>query len=141
MTKNEIYYYLWDKESPLKNSEFEWLRRYIKNQNFIVKYGFYNKTSERPICLIYDLIPKQMRRTGVENNWTILAERKMSNAEIIEFINFYFKISYKRFLVFYYSNINKLIIDDEKLNIKTPTSFIEECEKKGLRKNLQLKLI
>jgi hypothetical protein len=47
---------------------------------------------------------------------------------------------YKRFLVFYYKNVDKLIFDDMRLNAETPNKFIEQCRKKGYSGTFQLKL-
>lgn len=133
---------LWNKKEDFSFDEFVFLKKYIKNKNFKVSYGFYNKISSKKtqIAIIFDLMPSQMRRTGVENNWEIISIRKMTDKEIEEFINFYFRNSFKRFLVFYYSNVDKLIYDDKRLGTATPESFIEQCRKKGYSGTFQLKL-
>lgn len=82
-----------------------------------------------------------MRRSGVENNWEIISTRKKTDKEIEQFITHYFRNSFKRFLVFYYKSIDRLIQDDKTLEAITPGDFIEKCIKKGYSKNLQLKAI
>jgi hypothetical protein len=136
------YYQLWNKADEYSSDELKFLKSYIKNQNFKVSYGFYNKVSSKKmqIAVIFDLIPSQMRRTGVENNWEFICSRKITDKEIEEFINHYFRKSFKRFLVFYYNNVDKLIHDDKRLEAITPDDFIEQCRKKGYSGTFQLKL-
>jgi isochorismate hydrolase len=116
------YMMLWDKKEEFSLEEIKFLKSYIKRQNFKVSYGFYNKESSKKmqIALIIDLIPNQLRRTGVENNWEVITTRSITDKEIEEFINHYFRNSYKRFLVFYYKNIDRLIYDDKMLDAVTP---------------------
>jgi hypothetical protein len=116
------YMMLWDKKEEFSLEEIKFLKSYIKRQNFKVSYAFYNKESSKKmqIALIIDLIPNQLRRTGVENNWEVITTRSITDKEIEEFINHYFRNSYKRFLVFYYKNIDRLIYDDKRLDAVTP---------------------
>ncbi len=136
------HYNLWNKQEDYTEKEFSFLKSYIKKQNYKVNYGFYNKESSKKmqIAVIFDLIPNQMRRTGVENNWEIIESRNITDKEIEEFINLYFRSSFKRFLVFYYKNIDRLIYDDARLEAITPTKFIDECRKKGYSGSYQLKI-
>jgi hypothetical protein len=136
------YMMLWNKKEEFSFEEFKFLKSYIKRQNFKVSYGFYNKESSKKmqIALIIDLIPNQLRRTGVENNWEVVTTRSITDKEIEEFINHYFTNSYKRFLVFYYKNIDRLIYDDKRLDAVTPETFIEQCRNKGYTGTYQLKM-
>ena len=133
---------LWNKTEPYTVDEIKFLKSQIKNKNYVVKYGFYNKESamKKQIAVIFDLMPNLGRKTGVENNWEIISTRKITDKEIEEFITFYFRNAFKRFLVFYYKNVDKLIFDDMRLNAETPNKFIEQCRKKGYSGTFQLKL-
>jgi hypothetical protein len=141
-TEIEKYYNLWNKTEDYTDEEFNFLKKQIKNKKFTVTYGFYNKESamKKQIAVIIDQIPFMNRRTGVENNWEYIETRDITNLEIEEYINFYFRGSYKRFIVHYYNNVDKLIYDDKKLNAVTPDNFIEQCRKKGYTGTFQLKL-
>lgn len=136
------YYQLWNKCDEFSDEDMRFLKSYIKTKNFKVKYGFYNKISsnKRQIAVIFDLIPAQTRRTGVENNWEVICTRAITDREIEEFIYHYFKSSFKRFLVFYYANVDRLIQDDEKLGSVTPEDFVEKCRSKGYSGAFQLKI-
>lgn len=136
------YYDLWNKADSYSDDEFKFLKKYIKRQNYKVNYGFYNKVSSKKmqIAVLFDLIPLQNRRTGVENNWEVISTREITDKEIEEVINHYFRNSYKRFLVFYYTNVDRLIHDDKRLEATTPDKFIEQCRKKGYSGTFQLKL-
>ena len=142
MTNTEREYSLWNKIEEYTAEEFKFLKKQIKSKNYKVSYGFYNKVSakKKQIAVVFDTMPFQMRRTGVENNWEIFATRTITDYEIEEYINEYFRNSFKRFLVFYYSNVDRLIHDDEKLMAITPDSFIDQCRKKGYSGTFQLKL-
>lgn len=142
MKNFQKYMMLWDKKEEFSLEEIKFLKSYIKRQNFKVSYGFYNKESSKKmqIALIIDLIPNQLRRTGVENNWEVVTTRSITDKEIEEFINHYFRNSYKRFLVFYYKNIDRLIYDDKRLDAVTPESFIDQCRNKGYTGTYQLKM-
>lgn len=142
MSNHKKYIDLWNKKEEFSEEDLTFLRSYIKNKSFRVSYGFYNKVSSKKmqIALIFDLIPFQNRRTGVENNWEIISTREITNKEIDEFINHYFKKSFKRFLVFYYKDLERLMIDDRKLGAETPYEFIKKCEEKGYHGKYQTKI-
>lgn len=142
MKDSEKAYVLWNKEEEYSEEEFKFLKNYIRKQNFKVSYGFYNKISskKKQIALIFDIIPSQMRRTGVENNWEIISTRQITEKEIEEYIIHYFRDSFKRFLVFYYNNVDRLIHDDNRLDAITPDNFIDQCRKKGYSGTYQLKM-
>jgi hypothetical protein len=136
------YYNLWNKMEDYTDNEFDFLIKHIKKKKFTVTYGFYNKESKlkKQIAVILDQDPNMNRRTGVENNWETIVKRDITILEIEQFINFYFRRSYKRFIVFYYENVDKLIYDDNKLNAITPSIFIDKCRNKGYTGTYQLKL-
>jgi hypothetical protein len=142
MNKYKKFNVLWNKQEEYSLDEFSFLRSFIKNKNIRVSYGFYNKISSKKmqIALIFDLIPFQNRKTGVENNWEIISQRQITDLEIDEFINHYFRKSFKRFLVFYYKDLEKLIIDDRKLGAETPYEFIKLCEIKGYKGKYQTRI-
>lgn len=135
-------YNLWNKTEAYTVDEIKFLKSQIKKKNYVVKYGFYNKESamKKQIAVVFDLMPNLGRRTGVENNWEIISTRKITDKEIEEYIIHYFKNAYKRFLVFYYKNVDRLIYDDKKLGAVTPDNFIDKCRKKGYSGTFQLKL-
>lgn len=136
------HYELWNKIEQYSDDEFRFLKKYIKKKNYMIKYGFYNKESsiKKQIAVILDLEPNKNRKTGAENNWEIISSRSMTDKEIEEFIIHYFRNSYKRFLVFYYKNVDKLIYDDDKLNAETPIQFINQCRDRGYSGSFQLKI-
>lgn len=136
------YYSLWNKTEDYTDEEFNFLKKQIKSKKFTVTYGFYNKESsmKKQIAVIIDQMPFMNRRSGVENYWEYIVTRDMTTLEIEEYINFYFRKSYKRFIVHYYNNVDKLMYDDKKLNAATPNTFIEQCRDKGYSGTFQLKL-
>lgn len=142
MSDWQKHYDLWNKSEDYTDEEFKFLKSYIKKKNFKVRYGFYNKISsqKKQIAVIFDTNPFMTRRTGVENNWEIIHTRDITDKEIEEFINHYFRAQFKRFLVFYYNNVNKLVYDDKRLNAITPDKFIDECCKRGYTGTYQLKV-
>lgn len=141
MKDYERYYELWNKIEEYTVDEFKFLKSYIKSKNYKVNYAFYNKVSakKKQIAVVFDSTPS-MRRSGVENNWEVICSRNITDKEIEEFINHYFRKSFKRFLVFYYNNVDRLIHDDTKLQAITPDVFIEKCRKKGYSGTFQLKI-
>jgi hypothetical protein len=145
MTKNTKHYYdLWNKDINIDfdPDEFAFLKKQIKNKKFTITYGFYNKVSaqKKQIVLIINTDPFMTRRTGVENNWEYITTRDITDLEIEEYINFYFRSSYKRFWVFYYRDIERLIVDDLKLKTITPPVFIKMCQDKGYEGKYQTRL-
>lgn len=137
-------YELWNKNpnEDFTDAELVFLRKYISKKKYKVKYGFYNRESSKGkyISLIFDLMPNQNRKTGSENNWTIISEREMTDKELDEFILFYYRASFKRFLVFYYKDLERLLIDDNKLGAETPYEFIKQCEDRGYKGKYQTRI-
>lgn len=135
MSEYKKAYALWHKDpnEDFTDAEIIFLRKHLLKKKFNVKYGFYNRESSKGkyIALIFDLAPYIGRKSGAENNWTIISERNMTIKELDEFIIFHYRKSFKRFLVFYYKDLERLLIDDSKLEAKTPYEFIKECENKG----------
>lgn len=136
----ERFYNLWNKQTTedWTTEEFTFLKKQIRKKNYKVTYGFYNKISSKnkQIALIIDSTPLS-RKSGVENNWEYISSRKITDLEIEEYINFHFRSSYKRFLIFYYQNIERLISDDDKLKAITPPDFIKLCQERGYSGNYQ----
>lgn len=145
MTANtKKLYELWNKtiEEDFTSDEIIFLKKEIKKKNFKVSYGFYNKESsqKKQIALIVDKDPFSPRRCAAENNWTYITSRQITDSEIEEYILFYFRSSYKRFLVSYYKDVERLIIDDSKLKVITPPVFIKMCHDKGYAGSYQTRL-
>jgi len=138
----EKYYFLWNKKTDYTVEEIEFLKLFIKKKKYTVSYGFYNKVSsqKKQIAVVFDLEPMKIKKGGVENNWEIIHKRPITAKEIEEFINQYFQASFKRFLVFYYNNVDRLIYDDKRLDAETPEKFIDECRRRGYSGTYQLKL-
>lgn len=137
-------YDLWEKDmsEDFTDQERSFLKRYLKKQRYLVKYGFYTKVSlkGKQIAVIFDLEPYKNRKSGSENNWEVICQRQMTDVEIDEYITFYFRPSFKRFLVFYYKDLERLLLDDSKLAVETPYEFIKACEKRGYVGKYQTKI-
>ncbi len=114
-------------------SEMKFLRIKIKLKGVIIKYGFYRKKSAsgKQIAVIFDFAPQTARKSGAANNWDVLCEREITSEELDEFIVHYFPAQDRRFLVFYYRDIEHLLSDDQKLDAVTPPNFIDECRRRG----------
>jgi hypothetical protein len=137
-----LIYQLWDNQENLTEEQIQLVFKELKSKKIKVKYCFYQKesTQNKQLAVVYDLIPNQSRRTGVENNWEVISTRLISDSELIDYVKNYFQSSYKRFLVFYYENIDKIIYLDKKFNVNTPESFIDESLKRGYKGNFQIKM-
>lgn len=135
MSEAKKIYDLWEKDmsEDFTDQERSYITKYLKKKNYLVKYGFYTKVSlkGKQIAVIFDFEPYKDRKSGSENNWEVICQRPITDAEIDEFITFYFRPSFKRFLVFYYKDLEKLLLDDRKLQVETPYEFINMCEKRG----------
>lgn len=145
MTKDvERFHNLWNKDlnEDWSPEEFLFLKKQIRKKNYKVTYGFYNKKSakNKQIALIIDLMPHMNRRTGAENNWEYIVSREITDLEIEEFINYYFRSSSQRFWVFYYKNIERLIEDDQVLKAITPNTFIKMCQERGYSGDYQTRI-
>lgn len=136
------YDQLWNKSTEYTSEELDFLKSYLTKKKFTVSYGFYNKVSlqKKQIAVVFDLEPMKMKKSGVENNWEIIYKRQITSKEVDEFIKQYFRSSFKRFLVFYYHNIDRLIYDDKRLDAETPEKFIDECRRRGYSGTYQIKL-
>jgi hypothetical protein len=137
-----LLYQLWNKQDDFTKEEIQLIFKELKSKKIKVKYCFYQKESaqKKQLAVIYDLIPNQSRRTGVENNWEVISTRLISDLELIDYIKNYFQSSYKRFLVFYYENIDKIIYLDKKFNVNTPENFIDESLKRDFKGSFQIKM-
>lgn len=125
---------LWNKPMGLDftEDEIEFLMGFLGQKGYRVKYGFYNKISAKGkyLTVLYDSMPNMNRRTGVENNWEFISERAITDAELREYIIFYYRASFKRFLVFYYADIDAVIATDIKLGAITPKDFVKSAERR-----------
>jgi hypothetical protein len=137
-----LLYQLWDSQENLTEEQIQLVFKELKSKKIKVKYCFYQKESaqNKQLAVVYDLIPNQSRRTGVENNWEVISTRLISDSELLDYVKNYFQSSHKRFLVFYYENIDKIIYLDKKFNVNTPESFVDESLKRGYKGNFQIKM-
>ena len=126
---------LYDKPANYKFSdiEIEFIKKHCPIYKFKAKYAIYKKKSKKgkQIGFFIDQIPCQHRKSGVENHWEFITERKLTKLEYEEMIH-NFGTNTRRFIVWMYDNIESLIQDDLKCNIDTPQEFIDECKKRGL---------
>ena len=125
---------LYDKPLALDFTEEEinFLEGYLTSKNYTVSYGFYKKISlkDKYLVVVIDTMPNNNRKSGAENNWELLKTRPVTAQEIREFIIFNYRTHYKRFLVYYYCDVYKIISEDLKLGAETPKEFIKACELK-----------
>jgi hypothetical protein len=65
-----LLYKLWDNQENLTEEQIQLVFKELKSKKIKVKYCFYQKESaqNKQLAVVYDLIPNQSRRTGVENN-------------------------------------------------------------------------
>lgn len=129
-------------DEDFTDDEIRFLKKHFKKNPFTVKYAFYNKSSTagKYITYLWDLMPHSPRKSPVENYWQIIETRKPNDNEIMEYILFYFRESHKRFVVWYYQKVEKLVHDDQCLKNVTPEKFVEQCIAKGFWGNYQTKL-
>lgn len=121
--------------------EVKFLKRHLPKSKWRIKYAFYNKYSSKGcyITFIIDGEPNAVRRSGVENYWTIICERPLSNIEYDEVIR-NFGTNHRRFKVWYYDCIEALIQEDKKYYVETPKEFVKQAKEKGYSKSIQLNL-
>lgn len=90
-----------------------------------VLYVIYKLKSKTPFMVIYDSMPGS-RRSLVMNKWTIVGERDANEEELKEFIKEQFV---KRFVSFFYEDIDFLIKEDALYGVETPAEVIEKMQK------------
>lgn len=74
--------------------------------------------------VIYDSMPGS-RRSLVMNKWTIVGERDANEEELKEFKKEQFV---KRFISFFYKDVDFIIKEDSLYGIETPTEVIEKMK-------------
>lgn len=88
-------------------------------------YAIYKKQSKDKcqIAFLIDQIPNSWRRSAVLNNYNIIYKRPLSKIEIEE-CEANKEFNNKRFIVWYYKDLEYLIKEDLKYGIKTPKEAI-----------------
>ncbi len=121
------------------DEEFNFLKSKIPKSRFSAKCCLYKKKSKKGyyIAFMIDLMPNHIRRSGVENVWEVISTRKLSDIEYEEQIHNY-GCNIRRYVAWYYFNIEYLIMEDLKYGVATPAEFIRECKKRGYSKSIQL---
>lgn len=129
------------KEYKFTPKEIKFIKKHLPKHSFRVKYALYNKKSSKglQIAFIIDTMPYQSRKSGVENYWTYICDRPITNIEYDELIENY-GMNNRRFKVWYYKHIEMLILEDKKYNVETPADFIKICKDKGYTGDFQLKM-
>lgn len=134
---------LWSKPISYKFTEREiaFIKKHNPKHQYKVKYAFYNKKSSKGLYLafIIDSAAHSPRRSGIENYWTYIAERPLTNIEYQEMIE-NFGSNNRRFLVFYYRDIEYLMLEDKKYNVETPEEYVKLAKAKGYSGDFQLKI-
>jgi len=127
---------LMDKKEPFTQEEKEVVRKYLRRDKFVIKYGIYTKNSNKNcyISFIIDSNRNQQRRTLAYNNFKIICQREISDLEFEEQVE-NFGCNPRILEVFYYRDIETLIKEDLKYNINTPEKFVKECKSLGYTKN------
>lgn len=121
--------------------EIAFIKKNTPKKNYKIKYAIYNKTSSKNlyIAFIIDQMPYSPRRSAIENNWDIIAEREISNLEYHEMIQNY-GTNHRRFKVWYYRNVETLMQDDLRYNVTTPDVFVKKCKNLGYSGSVQLEM-
>jgi hypothetical protein len=98
-------------------------------------YAIYKKKSKKKlqIAFIIDLSNNSLRKSSFLNSFEIISERNLCALERYEMdAN---KNSFtRRFIVWYYKDIEFLIEEDLKYELQTPGEFISICKKLGYTK-------
>lgn len=109
-----------------------------KDRNkYVCKYAFYNKPSSKKlhIAFIIDTMHGS-RRSGIENNWDYHVSRPISDLEFEEVVQ-NFGCNLRRFIVYYYRDVEHIIKEDQLYDVETPQKFIDECKRRGYSGNYQ----
>jgi len=132
---------LGSKSEEFSKEEIRFIKSKIPKQKYNIRYSIYNKTSSKNlyIAFVIDTMRNSVRRSGVENSWTTICERDLTNIEYDEMIK-NFGTNNRRFKVYYYRHIEHLILEDKKYNIDTPEEFILKCKSLGYTGDFQLKM-
>jgi len=131
---------LYNKPSGYKfnDSEVETIVNHLKKNkhNYRGRYAFYRSNSVNNFKLVFiiDQCFNSMRRSGVENHWEFVCDRPLTNLELTELAQ-NFGCHNKRFIVYYYKDIDFMIEEDLKYNVETPTSFVNESISRGYKIN------
>lgn len=116
------------------------IRKKLQKNSFVVRYAFQKREGSKfgPVTFIIDSMPNT-RRSAIENHWEYHSERPLSNIEYEEQVS-NFGTCHRRFQVWTYDNIEQLINEDKKYNVKTPKKFVDECKNRGYSGSFQLKM-
>jgi len=140
MEMNLLDLYGYPANKPFNDEEIKFLKKKISIRNFKVYYGFWKKSYKNlNIFLAIDHFPAQSRKSSVENSMEIIHTRELHPDEYDEIIHNYGRNN-RKYQIWFYSNVDQLIKDDLKYGIKTPQSFIEQCETRGYNHTYQMKL-
>lgn len=112
--------------------EIEFIKKKVPKDSFMAKYALYKKKSYKNayIAFVIDREPRARRRSAVENHYEFICSRPLTDMEYEDEINNY-GTNNRRFTMWYYQEIEALILSDEGMGAKTPEKFIKRCRDEG----------
>lgn len=119
--------------------EIEIIKSYLSKSSCIrCRYAFYRRKSSGDcyIAFIIDQDFNAIRRSGVESYWEYICDRPISDIELTELAE-NFGCHNRRFITYYYRDIDCLIHEDLKYDVTTPSLFVDESIERGYVKNKQ----
>lgn len=123
-----------DRKQQFNKEEIQFLINYINEhkQDYIAKYCIYIKHSFKNAYIQFtiDQMACSPRRSAVENAYRVICTRPLCDIEIEE-LAANWGCHTRRFITWNYRDIECLIEEDLKYEIKTPKKFIDECRKLG----------
>lgn len=109
--------------------EIELIKQYEPKSNYTIKYCIWkqHRINGKYICFAIELC-RQARKSAFEHSVQVICERELTDVEYQEMIE-NFGTCNRRFLVYNFDNIEKVIAMDKLYNVKTPQQFIDRCQK------------
>ncbi len=108
-----------------------------------INYGIWrqDRKNGKYIVFLVDFESSSIKRSAIFKSVEIISTRKPSPIEMQEFAeNFGFRCNNRKFKGWNYKNIEQLIADDQKYNLKTPQKFVDECMMRNLSGSYQSQL-
>lgn len=125
-------------EYKFNKKEINFLKKHLPKSKYLVKYCIWKQKRHNGlyISFIIDRFPRRVRPCAADKSLDVICTREISEDEWVEELQ-NFGTHNRVMTAWDYDIVERLIMEDKKYGVNTPSKFVEHCKKLGYSGKLE----